>query len=55
MRDWSMHTPTPEPGQHRLLLQRLPDQVDAISAAARNVIGHYRAELADPPGLRREE
>ena len=49
MRDWSIHTPYSEPGRHRLLLQQLPDQVDAISAAARNVIGHYCSELADRP------
>ena len=29
--------------------------MDAISAAARNVIGHYRAELADLPEQRRDE
>jgi hypothetical protein len=29
--------------------------VDAISAAARNMIGHYRAELADRPEQRRDE
>jgi hypothetical protein len=50
-----VHTPYSEPGRHRLLLQQLPDQVDGMSAAARNVIGHYRAELADLPGSRREE
>jgi hypothetical protein len=55
MRDWPIHTPHSEPGQHRLLLQQLPDQVDAIAAAARNVICHYRAELADLPEQRRNE
>ena len=29
--------------------------MDAISAAARNMIGHYRAKLADLPEQRRDE
>ncbi len=55
MLDWSSHTPYSDPGKHRGLLRQLPDNVDAICAAARNVIGHYRAELADLPDERREE
>jgi hypothetical protein len=55
MLDWSSHTPHSDPGKHRDLVRQLPDNVDAICAAARNVISHYRAELADLPDERREE
>lgn len=55
MHEWSAHTPYSNPGKHRALVEQLPDDVDQVCAAARNVIGHYRAELPDLPEERRDE
>lgn len=49
MRDWVSHSPYSDPGRHRRLLRELPGQIEVICAAARNVIGHYRAEMPDLP------
>lgn len=43
MRDWASHTPYSDPGRHRQLLRELPDQVEAICVAARNVIDRSAA------------
>jgi hypothetical protein len=49
MLDWSSHTSYSDPDKHRDLLRQLPDNVDAICAAARNVIGHYRPTSPTSP------
>ncbi len=56
MSRWARHTRLSEPGRHRWLLQELdPLDVAGLCATARNVIGHYRAELPDLPEHRRDE
>ena len=46
---YARHTEFSDPGRHRVRLAALPDQVAALNAAARNVIGHYRAEIKELP------
>lgn len=55
MRDWTSHTPYSDPGRHRELLREPPDRMELICTAARNVIGHYRAEMVDLPEERWDE
>lgn len=43
------------PGRHADRLAAVPDDLTSMCATARNVIGHYRAELPDPPEARRGE
>lgn len=45
--DWKAHTPFSDPGQHAHLLRDLPNDVETLSRAARNVIVHYRAQLPE--------
>ena len=45
--DWVRHSAYSDPGPYAGLLRELPHEVGAVCAAARNVIGHYRAELPD--------
>lgn len=52
--DFVPHSRYSDPGEYRALLE-LPGDVDAVCAVARNVIAHYRAELADLPEGRRSE
>jgi hypothetical protein len=52
---YAQHTEFSDPGRHRVRLAALPDEVAALNAAARNVIGHYRAELKELPEERRSE
>jgi hypothetical protein len=52
---YAVHSPYSDPGQHADLLRALPGTAAALSAAARNVIAHYRAELPDLPEERRHE
>jgi transglutaminase superfamily protein len=51
----AVHSPYSDPGRHAELLRALPGTAAAISAAARNVIAHYRAELPDLPEERQHE
>jgi hypothetical protein len=58
MPNWStyaVHSPYSDPGRHAGLLRVLPGTAAGLSAAARNVIAHYRAELPDLPEERRHE
>lgn len=55
MQSWSSHSAYSDPGRHRALLRGLPGELPALCAAARNVIGHYRAELVDLSRTRRDE
>lgn len=48
-------SPYSTPGRHAERLGALPDDLDTLCAAARNVIGHYRAELPNLPEDRRAE
>jgi hypothetical protein len=52
---YAVHSPYSDPGRHADLLRALPGTAPALSAAARNVIAHYRAELPDLPQERRRE
>ena len=52
---YAVHSPYSDPGRHADLLRALPGTAAALSAAARNVIAHYRAELPDLPEERRHE
>lgn len=52
---WRRHSPYSDPGRYSALLAELPDDVESLSAAARNVIAHYRAELPGLPLERRGE
>jgi hypothetical protein len=52
---WVRHSPYSDPGRHRQLLADLDADASAVSAAARNVIGHYREELKELPAERRDE
>jgi len=53
--DPSRHTPYSDPRQFAPQLRAVGPAVEQIAAAARNVIGHYRAELPDLPAARRSE
>ena len=55
MFDWSRHSAYSDPGPHRALLEQLPTDLEHICEVARNVIGHYRAEMFDLPAERRNE
>jgi hypothetical protein len=46
---YTRHSEFSDPGRHRARLAALPDDVAALNAASRNVIGHYRAELTELP------
>lgn len=48
-------SPYSSPGREAERLAALPDDLASLCAAARNVIGHYRAELPDLPAERRGE
>ena len=48
-------SPYSTPGSRADRLSVLPDDLGSLCAAARNVIGHYRAELPDLPEDRRAE
>ncbi|MVA75949.1 transglutaminase domain-containing protein [Auraticoccus sp. F435] len=48
-------SPYSSPGRHADRLAALPGDVASLSAASRNVIAHYRAELPDLPEERRGE
>ncbi len=52
---WVEHTPYSNPGRHRPLLAELDADPSSVCAAARNVVGHYRAELTELPDDRRDE
>ena len=52
---YAEHSPYSDPGRHADLLRALPGTAAVLSAAARNVIAHYRAELPDLPEERRHE
>lgn len=52
---WSTHSAYSDPGRHRARLRELPTDPTAFCTAARNVIGHYRADLLDLPPTRRDE
>ncbi len=52
---WISHTPYSNPGPHRALLRQLPRNLTSICQVARNVIGHYRAELPALGPERRDE
>lgn len=52
---WARHSPYSDPGRHRRLLQALDGGPSVVCAAARNVIGHYREELAPLPHERQDE
>jgi hypothetical protein len=54
-RQYAQHSPYSSPGRFAALIRALPDQVEALCAASRNVIGHYRDELRDLPVSRRPE
>lgn len=45
--DWSEHTAFSDPGPYAALLGDLPDDVETLAQAARNVIVHYRAQLPE--------
>lgn len=47
--DHASHTPYSDPGEHAGLLAALPVDPGALSAVARNVIAHYRAEAEGLP------
>ncbi|HEY0814360.1 MAG TPA: transglutaminase domain-containing protein [Pseudonocardia sp.] len=53
--NWSGHTAYSDPGPYRPLLLAVPDHLSDLCTAARNVIGHYRAELPELPASRRSE
>lgn len=55
LESWVRHSAYSDPGRHRALLRRLPPDVPTVCAAARNVIGHYRAELTQLPEARHDE
>lgn len=46
---FSRQSPYSTPGRHAGRLAALPDDLVSLSAASRNVIGHYRAELRGLP------
>ncbi len=46
---WRRQSSYSDPGRHADRLRVLPDDVDALCAASRNAIAHYRAELPDLP------
>lgn len=52
---FTRQSPYSTPGRHAERLGALPDDLDALCAASRNVIGHYRAELRNLPENRRGE
>ena len=52
---WRRQSPYSDPGRHADRLRPLPDDVDALCAASRNTIVHYRAEFLDLPPARRGE
>jgi hypothetical protein len=52
---WVEHSPYSDPGRHRALLRDLDTDATSVCAAARNVIGHYRAEWTELPPERRDE
>lgn len=52
---WRRQSPYSDPGRHAARLADLPDDVESLCAAARNVIAHYRAELPDLPVERHAE
>lgn len=45
--DPARHTAYSDPGKHAHRLRELPADVDALCAASRNVVVHYRAQLKD--------
>ena len=51
----AVHSPYSDPGRHADLIRALPGTAADLSAAARNVIAHYRVELPDLPEERRHE
>lgn len=51
----AVHSAYSDPGPYAELLRALPGDPASLSAAARNVIAHYRAELPDLPEERRGE
>ena len=53
--DPSQHSAYSDPREHAPLLRAIGPDLDAITAAARNVIAHYRAQLPDLPVERRHE
>jgi hypothetical protein len=53
--DSSQHTAYSDPRAFAPLLRALGPEVEDIAAAARNVIGHYRAAMPDLPPERRTE
>jgi hypothetical protein len=52
---YARHSEFSDPGRHRARLAAPPDDVAALNAASRNVIGHYRAELKELPESRWSE
>lgn len=52
---FARQSPYSTPGRHAERLLAIPDDLDALCIAARNLIGHYRAELPDLPEDRRGE
>lgn len=52
---YARHSEFSDPGHHRARLATLPNDVAALNAASRNVIGHYRAELKGLPETRWSE
>lgn len=44
-----------DPGPHSRLVEVLPADLNGLCAVTRNLVGHYRAELADLPEARRSE
>lgn len=55
MQTWFTHSAYSNLGGYRTLIRDLPAHLSILSAAARNVIGHYRAELIELPATRRHE
>jgi hypothetical protein len=49
---YARHSEFSDPGRHRARLAALPNDVAALNAASRTVIGHYRAELKELPEAR---
>lgn len=52
---WARQSPYSDPGRHADRVRALPDDLDALCAASRNTIAHYRAELPDLPVERHGE
>lgn len=55
MLSWAAHTYCSSPGRHAALVRGVRPGPAAACAAARNLIGHYRADFVDLPEARRAE